>query len=59
MFREYKKVGKVFLNMLYEADKKVFLNYILENKENDNLIKDNKGNIDLYGLKFKKITNNQ
>ena len=58
MFKEYKKIGRSFLNILYNADKKVFLNYILENKENDNLIENNGGEIDLYGLKFKKITNN-
>lgn len=59
IFKEYKNIGKVFLNMLYEADKKVFLNYILGDKENDNLIEDNEGSINLYGLNFKKITNNQ
>lgn len=58
MFKEYKKIGKSFLNMLYEANKKAFLNYILENKENDNLIEDNDGKIDLYGLKFNKISKN-
>lgn len=58
MFKEYKKIGRSFLNILYNADKKVFLNYILENKKNDDLIEDNNGNIDLYGLKFKKIINN-
>lgn len=56
MFKEYKKIGKSFLNMLYEANKKVFLSYILENKENDSLIEDNDGKIDLYGLKFNKIS---
>lgn len=57
-YKEYKEIGRSFLRILYESDKKVFLNYILSKKENNNLTKDNNGEIDLYGLKFKKIIKN-
>ena len=53
-FKDFNKIGKIFLKMLYETDKKVFLNYILRKKDTNNLIEDNNGEINLYGLKFKK-----
>lgn len=53
-YKEYKTLGKIMLQILYDKDKKAFLNNIKIKSKNIKLIEDKNGEIDLYGLKFTK-----
>lgn len=55
-FVEYRSLGLRILKLLYDSDKVKFLDCIdIQLKNNENLIEDKEGNIDLYGVKFTKI----
>ena len=55
----YIKIGKTILDTLYEYDPKKFFNSFNIKVNNTILMKDNNGNIDLYGVKLsKKMKNN-
>jgi hypothetical protein len=54
-YEEYKSIGKLMLNTLYECDKIKFLKCIkIKNKNISTLIKDENGNVVIYGQKFNK-----
>lgn len=56
-FEEYKRVGVLFLTILYSIDKKTFLSLIkVKDKENTYLIKEDADDYDveLYSLRYKK-----
>ena len=53
-FKEQLKMGSKILQLLYEANKKVFLKNIKINKNNSIILKNENGNIDLYGEKYLK-----
>lgn len=54
-YKEYKKIGRLLLNVIYEADKGMFLKNIkIKTNDNSTLIRDNEGNISIYGVNFRK-----
>lgn len=54
-YEDYKKLGFKIISMLYECDKVSVLNcFKIKTKDNLFLIKDNKGDINIYGVLFKK-----
>lgn len=54
-FAEYTKIGKTMLDFIYNSNKNLFLKNIKIKKNNKIIIKNNQGNINLYGEKYFKI----
>lgn len=55
LFEGYSSVGKMMLDFIYQANKENVLKNIKIKSNNNILLKDDKGNIDLYGEKYLKI----
>ena len=57
-FKEYRNLGRSLLRILYTLDSKSFLETISPNiNDNENIIEDEKGDIEIYRKSFKKFKN--
>lgn len=52
-YKDYKKVGRLMLSLLYESDKKRFIKNIKLNNKNKSILKESiNGDINIYGINF-------
>lgn len=55
-FSHYKKIGRNLLKVLYSIDPAKFLNcFLVKSNNTETIVRDNDGDIDIYGVKYKKI----